>query len=375
MNRIRIAKALAVLTALVFLGAKQDHAAAAESTADHLIFVMTDGLRWQEVFRGADAALLNKENGGVEDVDVVRRKYWRDTVEARRDVLMPFVWRVIAREGQLYGNRDRHSNAFVTNGLNFSYPGYSEALCGFPDPRVKSNDKIINPNETVLTWLNRRPKFEGKIASFAAWDVMPYVLNAAQAGYPVNAGYDPFTLLSNSSTIKLLNALKADGPRYWNEEPFDDLPFHTALEYLEAKRPRVLYLSLGETDDWAHDGRYDLYLDAAHRADAYLRKIWETVQAIPAFRGKTALVFATDHGRGSSLTGWKTHGEKEPDSKYVWMMFLGPGTPALGERADVAVTQSQIAATLAALVSQDYKQDVPKAGDPIREALATPAEH
>ncbi|MGI8992391.1 MAG: hypothetical protein ACR2I2_22775, partial [Bryobacteraceae bacterium] len=42
---------------------------------------------------------------------------------------------------------------YVTNGLNFSYPGYSETLCGFADPRIKSNDKVPNPNVTVLEWL------------------------------------------------------------------------------------------------------------------------------------------------------------------------------------------------------------------------------
>gem|GEM_PF-5870018 len=31
----------------------------------------------------------------------------------------------------VYANRDLGSDAYVTNGLNFSYPGYSETLCGF----------------------------------------------------------------------------------------------------------------------------------------------------------------------------------------------------------------------------------------------------
>jgi type II secretory pathway predicted ATPase ExeA len=43
---------------------------------------------------------------------------------------------------------------------------------------------------------------------------------------------------------------------------------------------------------------------------------------------------------------------------------------ALGERAHIPpVTQSQIAATLAALLGEDYNADEPKAGKPIREAL------
>lgn len=368
MNRVRISGALAAFVAVCLYGFEYC-AQAAQSSPEHLIFVMTDGLRWQEVFRGADAALLNKEQGGVEDVDALRSKYWREDIEARREMLMPFAWTVIARQGQLYGNRDKHSDAFVTNGFNFSYPGYSEALCGFSDARVNSNDKILNPNKTVLTWLNRRPQFAGKVAAFAAWDVMPYILNGGEAGYPVNAGYEPFTLLPESAAVNMLNTLKGDGPRYWDEEPFDNLPFHTALAYLEARRPTVLYLSLGETDDWAHEGRYDLYLNAAHRADAYLRIIWDTVQAIPEYHATTTLVFATDHGRGTSMSGWKTHGEKEPDSKYVWMMFLGPHTPASGEQVGGSVTQSQIASTLAALLGEDYQREVPKAADPIQAAL------
>ena len=49
---------------------------------------------------------------------------------------------------------------------------------------------------------------------------------------------------------------------------------------------------------------------------------------------------------------------------------MGPDTPALGERRDVApVTQSQIAATLAALLGKDWNAQNPAAGAPIRDAL------
>ena len=38
--------------------------AAAEHKTRYVIFVMSDGLRWQEIFNGADEALMNKDNGG-----------------------------------------------------------------------------------------------------------------------------------------------------------------------------------------------------------------------------------------------------------------------------------------------------------------------
>lgn len=337
---------------------------------NNIIFVMTDGLRWQEVFSGAESILMNKENGAVSDEAALRKAYWRDTPEARRVALMPFLWTVIAKQGQIYGHRSAGSDAYVTNGLNFSYPGYSETLCGFADPRINSNDKIPNPNVTMFEWLNRKTSFRGRIAAFGAWDVFPFIFNSDRAGFLVNAGYNPLTSDPGNARIDLLNHLKADGPQVWDDEPFDSIPFYTALEYLKKNKPRILYLSLGETDDWAHQGKYAEYLYAAHRADQYLRVLWETVQRMPEYRGRTTIAFSPDHGRGDAPVDWKSHGEKLPDSKYIWMAFMGPDSKPLGERRNVpAVTQSQIAATLAVLLGEDYVGDVPNAGKPIRDLL------
>jgi hypothetical protein len=315
---------------------------------------MTDGLRWQEVFAGADPLLLEKGKSAV-----------------RREELMPFLWGVIAKEGQIFGNRNAGSDAYVTNRFHFSYPGYSETLCGFVDPRIASNDKIPNPNVTVFEWLHKKPAYHGRIAAFGAWDVFPFIFNAERAGFPVNAGYDPLTSIPGTPRLDLLNRLKAETPRVWEDEPFDFMPFHTALEYVQARKPRILYLSLGETDEWAHAGKYSEYLAAAHRADAYLRELWETLQSMPEYRGNTTLIFSPDHGRGEGAEAWKTHGEKVPDSKYIWMAFLGPDTAALGERTHVpAVTQDRIAATLAALLGENYAAEVARAGKPIADVLA-----
>lgn len=341
---------------------------------EHVIFVMTDGLRWQELFRGADASIMNKEFGKLEnenDVVALRKLYWRDSLEERRAALMPFLWNVVAKQGQLYGNRDKGSSAVVTNGRFFSYPGYSETLCGFADPRIDSNDNIPNPNVTVLEWLKNRPSFSGDIGVFGAWNVISSIVNAQRSGITSNSGYDPFTPFPMTLEIRLLNSLKAQLPRVWDEEPFDAIPFETALEYLKQRKPRILYLSLGETDDWAHESNYAQYLDAAHRADDFLHILWETVQSMPEYRGNTTLIFSPDHGRGDTPRDWKSHGEKVPASQYIFMAFLGPDTPALGERSDIPqVTQSQIAATLAAFLGEDYHAAVSKSGLPVLDALS-----
>ena len=45
----------------------------------NILLVTTDGLRWQEVFGGAEPALLNKEDGGVQKVDLLQKEFGGDT--------------------------------------------------------------------------------------------------------------------------------------------------------------------------------------------------------------------------------------------------------------------------------------------------------
>jgi hypothetical protein len=335
---------------------------------ENVIFVMTDGFRWQEMFGGPIDSILHARGNKYAAVD---RAFWRPSPQARREALLPFVWGVMARQGQIFGNRDKASEARVTNGMKFSYPGYQEVLCGYPDPQINSNDAPPNANATVLEWLHRKPAYRGRVAAFAAWDAFDRIFNRDRCGFVVNCGFSPLVTGIASPQIDLLNRLKREIPRQWEDEPADALTFYTALEYFKTAKPRVFYLALGDTDDWAHAGRYDEYLAAAHRADSYVRTLWETAQSMPQYRGKTTLIFCTDHGRGEGQSDWKDHGENVAGAEFIWIGFLGPDTSPLGERANTGpVTQSQVAATLAALLGENYAAAVPKAAKPIIEVLA-----
>jgi hypothetical protein len=337
----------------------------------HVILVMTDGLRWQEVFRGADEKLLvPKRYFNGRSVKELQEKYLAATAEERRERLMPFLWKTVIPAGQIYGDQDAHSDASVTNGFNFSYPGYNETLTGHGDPRVNSNDNVPNPNVTVLEWLNKQPGLQGKVAAFGAWNVIAAVVNAGRCGCTVNAGYDPFVMTPMTPRMEMLNSWKTETPQVWDGEPFDAPVFGTAMEYIREKKPRVVFLSLGETDEWAHAGNYGEYLNSAHRVDHYLEQLWTTLQSMPEYRGNTTLIFLTDHGRGSGSESWTTHGQKTPESKYIFMGFMGPQTPAMGSRANVAaVTQSQVAATLAKFMGLNWNAAEPKAGVPVAAAV------
>ena len=148
--------------------------ARAQDGAPHVVLVTIDGLRWQDLFRGADPALVE---------DAAYRARYID-VPDRAQALAPFLVD-LAQTGVLIGNRDVGSCARVANAYWFSYPGYAELLSGRPNPHIRSNQAVPNEDVTVLEWLARRPEFAGEVQVFAEWNVVPAILNVARSGIPV----------------------------------------------------------------------------------------------------------------------------------------------------------------------------------------------
>ena len=60
---------------------------AAEPTTKNIFLLTADGLRWQEVFRGAEEMPLTKEFGNFGSSNAIRTNFWRETPKARRDAL------------------------------------------------------------------------------------------------------------------------------------------------------------------------------------------------------------------------------------------------------------------------------------------------
>lgn len=348
-------------------------AAAGEVKTRNVILVTADGLRWEEVFRGAEEMLMSRAYGNVADTNALRARFWRPTVEERRAALFPFLWGTVAKQGQLWGNRDLGSAVRVGNGHHFSYPGYNEFLTGAPDARISSNDKVLNERTNVFEWLNHRPGFRGKVAAVVNWDVLPWTLNAPRAGFPVWSAFEV-----PPGTVRLpgpdrVDAMAGRSQTIWSGVLLDVFVHEVARHTLRTRRPRALWVSCGETDDWAHDGYYDRYLKAAQALDRFLGELWGWCQSVPQYRGRTSLVITVDHGRGPAPVAWKNHGRELADSAYIWLGVLGPDTPALGERRDTPlVTQGQVAATVAALAGEDFHRAGAGVLPPIPGVAAAP---
>lgn len=334
-------------------------ALAQERKTQNVVLITLDGWRWQELFGGADSLLL-RDKQYVSDTAGLIKQFWASDPKSRREKIMPFFWKWINENGQVYGNRWQGNQVNTTNRMWFSYPGYSEILSGFADDeRVDSNDKIPNPNETVLEFLQKQPAFKGKVAAFGSWDVFPFIINEKRSGVPVNAGWEAVKGKDLTPRQQQINELQQTLPQEWASVRYDALTYQLAKEHLALHRPRVLFLSFGETDDYAHDGKFDHYLRSALATDKMLADLWHYLQSLPQYKDKTTFILTTDHGRGDkNKAQWRDHGSKVEDAGEIWIAVAGPDTPVRGEVKEAGqLYLDQVAATLAAFLGVKYEVD------------------
>lgn len=287
-------------------------------TAPSVLLVTIDGLR-QEEFFGPD-----------------------------RESLMPFLWKEAIPYGQAVRVR-------VTNGTNVSYPGYNELLTGRVDPKLTSNERIPNPNLSVLAWLSGHRPFGGRVAVFSSWYMMDYIIPREHDGLVVNAGFAKVAPLMPSVRGRALDKAMDEAPLTWPGVRPDALTTEAAALYLEKRKPRVLFVALGEPDERGHAGDWPAYLSAVRASDQHVAKLWKTMQAMPEYAGSSTLLVTTDHGRGATPATWGHHGPGHPEAASIWLAATGPRVKKTGWReTPEPFALAQVAATVAAAVGRDY---------------------
>lgn len=348
--------ALAVLLCL--------QANAQREQSQNIFIITTDGFRWQEVFEGANENLVRNPKY-VNDTSLITEMYWDEDPTARRSKLMPFLWNMIAKKGQIYGNRNYGNYVNVKNIYKFSYPGYNEILTGYADLRFIPNKPVNNKNINILEYLNKQEAYKGKVVAFSSWNILPYIINEERSNIPVNGGYEGFRSADSSSLFQLINQVQ-DNVANKESTRHDELTYFYAKEYIKQQHPKVAFIGFGETDEYAHSSRYDSYLHAANKVDRMIAELWYFVQNDPFYRNNTTFIITTDHGRGSKASTWNQHNTFVKGSGDAWIALLGAGIEPVGEiKAEQQVYQKQIASTITMLLGQTFQVDHP-VGSPIK---------
>ena len=329
--------------------------------AENIFIITTDGFRWQEVFNGADSILINNIKC-TQDTMLTKLLYWDSDINERRKRLMPFMWNVLAKQGQIMGNRNFKNKVDVSNLYKFSYPGYNEILTGYSDPFIFSNKALVNANTNVLEYLNENENYKGKVVAFSSWSLFPYILGQQRNDLPIYSGYQLVPDTAVNITQQIINQLQDKIIVEKQSTRYDAITILSAKEYIKQHEPKVVFISLGETDEYAHGNHYDNYLQQATQVDKIIADLWYYIQTNTTYKNKTTLLITTDHGRGSKTNQWKTHSFLTKGAAEAWLAIIGPGIKALGEiKEPQQLFQKQIANSIATMLGVPFITEHPVA--------------
>lgn len=254
-------------------------AAPAPQAPQNVVLVMSDGVRWQEFLGDKPDSFL---------------------AEGDKAPTFPRFWSTLAGQGVVFGDAE------ISNGAELSLPAYESIFAGFKQP-CPDNDCARVPVETFPERLKRELGLAAaQVAAVASWPKIELAFSHAAGAVAADAGQG--------------GATRDDAET-----------FPRALDYLRAQKPRFLFISLNDADEWAHKGDYPKYLETLRRYDAWLADLTAALDGLGDYGKNTTLIVTTDHGRGV-LWDWKNHGHR-PWARRVWLYARGPRVPKNGVRA------------------------------------------
>jgi hypothetical protein len=323
-----------------------------ERAESAVVLVVLDGVRWQEVFGGADRTLA-RERG-------LNPLAW-----ASARALMPNVQHALETHAIALG-APGHGAELSASGPQFiSLPGYLEIFAGQPDPACESNDCSCAPARTIADDVSEAGGPDD-VAVVASWPTIARAASADASRLVVSAGrrrLEHGERLRADDTAAAWMDRGARAKAWPGEGDYrpDAFTASLALRALVTLRPRFLFVGLGDADEYGHRNDYRGYLEAIHASDAFLGDLFATLDGMGARGRHTTVVVTADHGRAY---GFKDHGARYPESGRVWLVASGGDVRAHGlVAATRRHTLSQIAPTVRALLG------LPRDGQPIPEVV------
>jgi hypothetical protein len=259
-------------------------------SGDPVILVTIDGVRWQDIFEGSD-----------QELSPGPRRLPRD--------LVPNLDRLARKNGAALG-APGHSVISAT-GPNFvSLPGYTEIFTGRAPIGCQDNTcEAIH----IPTLLDDAHDAGASVAAFGSWEILDRAVSARPGSFLVSCGRDADENVD-------------PWPGVGNFRP-DRLTAQRALHHLASERPDVLYIGLGEPDEYGHHNDYAGYLRALTFADGVIGRIMSTLEHMGPRGARTHVFVTADHGRAHDFKG---HGGGAPESARVWLIAGGPAVVARG---------------------------------------------
>jgi hypothetical protein len=273
----------------------------------NVILVTLDGVRTREFFEGTDPYHHAKLD------------------PSERGVIFSKLWEKHASKGLVFGKNGGYR---IASDVAISLPSYQALMTGH-STHCQNNQCGRVKEETVLESVRRELHLKkSEVAVFGSWKGMKN--STAQSARSIfRSIYPDFKPYSGDRTLrKLRNASVFDRPE-WAGSRKDHYTWDMGMHYLKNYCPRVLYISLVDSDEYGHEGDYPGYVRSLRTYDSYLDSLMGALGGMGAYGKDTTLIVTTDHSRGEG-EGWTSHGSKPDTEKEVFLYVKGPGFAAKG---------------------------------------------
>ncbi len=272
--------------------------AAGKYTAENVLIVVLDGVRWSES--------------------------WGDPQHTYIPKLAE-----LSKQGAVFTN-------FRNNGTTSTNPGHASLMTGHRE-KIANDGSDFAPHPTFMQLWRKQTGAPQEAACVVTAKGKLAIL--ADSEDPQWKG--TFTATMDSGV---------DGGGLNAKTRSDRDTFAALKRILAEKHPRTVLVNFAAPDARGHAGDKEAYLAAIKEADGYVGELWTLLQKDPFYAGKTALFVTNDHGRhlDGVHTGFKDHGCDCEGCRHIMLFACGPdfkqgvelNTPR--EQIDVPVTAAEL---------------------------------
>jgi hypothetical protein len=294
-----------------------------EARGPNVILLSLDGVRNQEFFKGTDS--------------FHRRKIAR----TQRGVVFQKFWKEHAQDGVVLGHKNGHK---IASQVAISLPSYQAIMTGHAT-ECRNNHCGQVKEETIFDRLQAELKLPEKdLAVFASWQGMKFSVAKDPQNHQLFIYPDMVKKDSLPKDILDLQEKAMSDLPLWKESRKDHYTFEMGMGYLEKFCPRVLYISLVDSDEFGHADDYPGYINSLKIYDDYIDRLITSLKKMGAYGKQTTLIVTTDHSRGDALR-WTSHGYDDNSNKEVFLFATGRGVKKVG-REKQQTSHAQIKPTI-----------------------------
>lgn len=310
-------------------------ASRSKRSAPLVVLVAIDGVRWQDIYQGPS--------------------FKGESVASSRKDLIPNLIEM-ERRGLSWGAPGAAS--FYASGPNFvSLPGYMEMLSGTSATACTENDCKQMKRHTLLDdFASLSPEDPTRAGAFSSWPKLAVAASRRKRGVVStgrNGGFHHEILKGLPLCSAALSAGRAETGRRGDMRS-DAHTARLARAFLDEADPGFVFVSLGESDEAAHQGSYPDYLRAIQFADGFIGELRSDLRKRQLEGRETLLLVTTDHGRAHNFND---HGRKYPESSRGFLFAEGSRILPLGAIEGGSAYLKDIAPTVRALSGLPARTD------------------